>query len=106
MTARLLDGRALAGHLRTELRDRVERLAQTVGHGNPPVLAILTDGHHGAASLYAATLERAAKSVGVETDVIADGDSLVPAIEQLNADPRVRASSSPSRSRTRPRAGG
>ena len=71
MTARLLDGRALAGHLRTELRDRVERLAETVGHGHPPVLAILTDGHHGAASLYAASLERAAKSVGVETDVIA-----------------------------------
>ena len=70
MTARLLDGRALAGHLRTELRDRVERLAETVGHGHPPVLAILTDGHHGAASLYAASLERAAKSVGVETDVI------------------------------------
>ena len=89
MTARLLDGRALATHLREELRERVERLAATVGHGSPPVLAILGDGHHGAASLYAASLERAARSVGVDTDTVVDGDALVPAIERLNADPRV-----------------
>jgi methylenetetrahydrofolate dehydrogenase (NADP+) / methenyltetrahydrofolate cyclohydrolase len=89
LTARLLDGRALATHLRAELRERVERLAETVGHGEPPVLAILSDGHHGSASLYAASLERAARSVGVETEAIVDGDSLVTAIERLNADPRV-----------------
>jgi len=89
VTARLLDGRVLAGHLRTELRDRVERLAVTVGHGHPPVLAILGDGHHGAASMYAASLERAAKGVGVETEVIVDGDALVPAIERLNVEPRA-----------------
>ena len=88
------------GHLRRELRDRVERLAETVGHGHPPVLAILTDGHHGAAALYAASLERAARSVGVETDVIVDGDALEPAIDRLNARPDVSpASSWPSRSR-------
>jgi methylenetetrahydrofolate dehydrogenase (NADP+) / methenyltetrahydrofolate cyclohydrolase len=89
MTARLLDGRALASHLRGELRERVERLAATVGHGEPPVLAILGDGHHGAASLYAASLERAARSAGVGTETIVDGDALVPAIERLNADPRI-----------------
>ena len=89
MTARLLDGRALATHLREELRQRVERLATTVGHGSPPVLAILGDGHHGAASLYAASLERAARSIGVATETVVDGDALVPAIERLNADPLV-----------------
>src|SRR5918996_5636727 len=89
MTARLLDGRALAAHLRTEFRDRVERVAATVGHGSPPVLAILSDGHHGSASLYAASLERAARSVGIDTEAIVDGDSLVPAIERLNADAQV-----------------
>jgi len=89
MTARVLDGRALASHLRAELRNRVERLAATVGHGSPPVLAILGDGHHGAASLYAASLERAATSVGVDTETVVDGDALVPAIERLNADPRI-----------------
>jgi methylenetetrahydrofolate dehydrogenase (NADP+) / methenyltetrahydrofolate cyclohydrolase len=89
MTARLLDGRALASHLRGELRERVERLAATVGHGEPPVLAILGDGHHGAASLYAASLERAALSAGIGTETIVDGDALVPAIERLNADPRI-----------------
>ena len=90
MTARLLDGRALATHLRAELRQRVERLAATVGHGSPPVLAILSDGHHGAASLYAASLERAAKSVGVETEAIVDGDALVPAIERAERGPARR----------------
>jgi methylenetetrahydrofolate dehydrogenase (NADP+)/methenyltetrahydrofolate cyclohydrolase len=67
----------------------VERLAASVGHGHPPVLAILSDGHHGSASLYAASLDRAARSVGVETEAIVDGDSLVPAIERFNDDPRV-----------------
>jgi methylenetetrahydrofolate dehydrogenase (NADP+) / methenyltetrahydrofolate cyclohydrolase len=89
MTARLLDGRALATHLRAELRERVERLAATVGHGEPPVLAILGDGHHGSASLYAASLERAARSTGVGTETIVDGDGLVAAIGRLNGDPRV-----------------
>jgi methylenetetrahydrofolate dehydrogenase (NADP+)/methenyltetrahydrofolate cyclohydrolase len=89
MTARLLDGRELATRLRTELGERVERLAATVGHGHPPVLAILGDGHHGAASLYAASLERAARGVGIDTEIMVDGESLVPAIERLNADPRV-----------------
>ena len=74
MTARLLDGRALAHHLRPELRERVDRLAETVGHGEPPVLAIVSDGHHGAASLYAHSLERAATSVGVETTSIVDAE--------------------------------
>ena len=53
------------------------------------MLAILGDGHHGAASLYAASLERAARSVGVGTETVVDGDALVPAIERLNADPLV-----------------
>ena len=89
MTARLLDGRALAQHLSAELRTRVDRLAETIGHGHPPVLAIVSDGHHGAASLYAASLERAAASVGVETESVVDSDGHVEAIERLNADPRV-----------------
>lgn len=91
MTARLLDGRELASHLRRELTHRVERLvAEERAGGDPPVLAILRDGNSEAATLYAASLERAARSVGVATDLIVDeAGRLGDGIERLNRDPRV-----------------
>lgn len=90
MTARLLDGRDLASHLRRELRHRVERLAGPQGDVEPPCLAILRDGASGAAALYAASLERAARSTGVATELIVSaGEPLDATIERLNHDPRV-----------------
>lgn len=90
MTARLLDGRDLASRLRRELRRRVERLAGPQGDVEPPCLAILRDGASGAAALYAASLERAARSTGVATELIVSaGEPLDATIERLNHDPRV-----------------
>lgn len=90
MTARLLDGRDLASRLRRELRHRVERLAGPQGDVEPPCLAILRDGASGAAALYAASLERAARSTGVATELIVSaGEPLDATIERLNHDPRV-----------------
>lgn len=90
MTARLLDGRDLASHLRRELRHRVERLAGPQGDVEPPCLAILRDGASGAAALYAASLERAARRTGVATELIVSaGEPLDATIERLNHDPRV-----------------
>ena len=89
MTARLLDGRDLASHLRRELMHRVERLTG----GDPdaaPLLAILRSGGSEAAALYAASLERAARSVGVEPLLrVEETVTLVETIDRLNADPRV-----------------
>ena len=89
MTARLLDGRNLASRLRRELHDRVDRLA----HGDPgaaPQLAILRSGSREASALYAASLERAARSVGIEPLPLAEkGDPLLATIDRLNDDPRV-----------------
>ena len=89
MTARLLDGRDLASHLRRELQHRVERLTG----GDPdlaPRLAVLRSGPSEAAALYAASLERAARSVGVAPLSLADdADPLLDTIDALNADPRV-----------------
>jgi methylenetetrahydrofolate dehydrogenase (NADP+) / methenyltetrahydrofolate cyclohydrolase len=89
VTARLLDGRDLASHLRRDLLHRVERL----GGDDPeaaPQLAILRSGTSQAAALYAASLERAARSVGVEPLVLVDdGAALLERMELLNADPRV-----------------
>lgn len=88
MSARLLDGRALARELREDLRQRVERLASSAN--GPPRLAILGDGVSEAAALYAAGLNRAAGRVGIPTELLLGGDEPVGhAIERLNADPQV-----------------
>ncbi len=89
MTARLLDGRELASHLRRELGHRVEALTGPDGERSPPVLAILGDGASEAASVYAASLERAARSIGVTPEKVpAEADPRT-AIERLNRDPTV-----------------
>jgi methylenetetrahydrofolate dehydrogenase (NADP+)/methenyltetrahydrofolate cyclohydrolase len=88
MTARLLDGRALANQLRSELRDRVARLASQ--SGGAPRLAILGDGVSEAAALYAGSLERAAKHIGIAAELRLGADEPIEdAIERLNADPTV-----------------
>lgn len=90
MSTRLLDGRQLASHLRRELRARVDRL---VGDDEEdlarPVLAILRDGQHDAAALYAASLERAARSTGVVPHVMVAASHPEREIARLNHDPRV-----------------
>ena len=90
MTARLLDGRELATHLRRELLHRVGAL---VGEGDPeeaaPKLAIVSDGSNESATLYAASLERAARSVGVACELTISADPLDAEIARLNADPAV-----------------
>lgn len=84
MTARLLDGRELAARIREELATRVARLP------TPPRLAIVRDGSSEAATLYAASLERAARSIGLTGEAIVgpsdDHDDL---IRRLNTDPSV-----------------
>jgi methylenetetrahydrofolate dehydrogenase (NADP+)/methenyltetrahydrofolate cyclohydrolase len=90
VTGRLLDGRELATHLRRELHHRVEAL---VGDGDPeeaaPRLAIVSDGSNESATLYAASLERAARSVGVACQLTISAEPLDGEIARLNADPRV-----------------
>ena len=88
MSARLLDGRALATELRDDLHRRVERLASE--SAGPPRLAILGDGASEAAALYAASLGRAASRVGIHTELRLGGEEPIEGvIERLNADPTV-----------------
>jgi methylenetetrahydrofolate dehydrogenase (NADP+)/methenyltetrahydrofolate cyclohydrolase len=96
VSARLLDGRELATRLRRELRGRLEAL---VGAGedsesedwepDTPALAILTDADVPAAVLYAASLERAARAVGVPVRMLDGRDEPAAAIRSLNVDPQV-----------------
>jgi len=89
VSARLLDGRDVASHLRRDLKHRVERLTEGDA-ATTPQLAILRSGADDSAALYAASLERAARSVGVEPLLIADEtDPLLATISRLNANPTV-----------------
>jgi methylenetetrahydrofolate dehydrogenase (NADP+) / methenyltetrahydrofolate cyclohydrolase len=90
LTARILDGRDLASRLRRELQHRVETLVGPAEDAEPPCLAVLRDGTSEAAALYAVSLERAARSVGVATQLLADdAQPHDVTIAHLNADPRV-----------------
>lgn len=90
MSGRLLDGRALASHLRRELQHRVDRIRPDAERPGP-ALAILVDGSSEAAAIYAGGLERAARSVGVDTRLLTVGGEShgETTIEALNADPWV-----------------
>jgi methylenetetrahydrofolate dehydrogenase (NADP+)/methenyltetrahydrofolate cyclohydrolase len=90
MSGRLLDGRALASHLRRELQHRVERLRPTEEDPGPS-LAILVDGSSDTAAIYASGLERAARSVGVDTRLLTLGreSDAEATIDNLNSDPQV-----------------
>jgi len=89
VTARLLDGRALAADLRRDLADRVARLA-TTGADRTPRLAIFRNGGSPAAAMYAAGLERVAKSIGLETSTVEEPTAALPArVAEANRDPTV-----------------
>jgi len=95
MSGRILDGRELASHLRRELGHRLEALGVTAGDEDQTEataavrLAIVTDGRSEAAKLYAASLERAARSIGAATEILNDAASPADEIARLNADPQV-----------------
>jgi len=93
MSARLLDGREVASHLRRELAHRVESLTGPAEEGSEPPdwprLAIVGDGASEQAVLYSASLERAARSIGVPTDLVVGAERPEDTIEALNRDPRV-----------------
>jgi methylenetetrahydrofolate dehydrogenase (NADP+) / methenyltetrahydrofolate cyclohydrolase len=89
LTARILDGRELASRLRRELHDRAARLAEPETE-ELPRLAIVSDGSSEAAGVYAASLERAARSVGLAADLLGPDDGPFDTlIGHLNRDPRV-----------------
>jgi methylenetetrahydrofolate dehydrogenase (NADP+) / methenyltetrahydrofolate cyclohydrolase len=92
MSARILDGRELASHLRRELGRRVERLVGADDADepvDPPCLAIVTDGDSEQAALYAASLERAARSIGVKVALLDRVADPTATIDALNRDPRI-----------------
>jgi methylenetetrahydrofolate dehydrogenase (NADP+)/methenyltetrahydrofolate cyclohydrolase len=92
VTAHVLDGRTVASHL---WRDLSRRVAALVDADAPvPRLAILRFQHHGPQGVYAASLERAARSIGLDPVVISpplgiEQADLAGRIGALNRDPTV-----------------
>lgn len=88
MTARLIDGKAVAGALRADVAQRV------AAAGFRPGLAVVLVGEDPASAVYVRTKDRAAREAGIDVRTIrlpADTTQakLLGTIEQLNADASV-----------------
>ncbi len=92
MTARIIDGKALAQQIRDEIAEEVSRL---VAAGRPrPGLATVLVGENPASKVYVSSKQKACAQVGIESygyDLPADTNQkeLEVLVTQLNADPRV-----------------
>lgn len=92
MTAQLLDGKALAAKIYTEMTIEVATL--TAQHGRPPGLAVLMVGDNPASAAYVGNKEKACKRVGITSfgthfPAQATQDELLRTIQALNQDDRV-----------------
>src|SRR5215470_1709757 len=92
MSARLIDGRAAAALLRAEFVPRIERLRERTNI--TPGLAVLLVGNNPASAIYVSNKVRACEEIGIRSlrfdlPESIDTETLVRAIESLNADPAV-----------------
>jgi methylenetetrahydrofolate dehydrogenase (NADP+)/methenyltetrahydrofolate cyclohydrolase len=88
MSARMLDGAALAATIREELRPRVAQF--TARAGRPPGLGIVLVGAHPPSEIYVRNKLKAASDIGCRTDLVrlqesATIDDVVGAVRGLNA---------------------
>jgi methylenetetrahydrofolate dehydrogenase (NADP+)/methenyltetrahydrofolate cyclohydrolase len=91
MTARTLDGRAVASQIQAELAGEVERLA---GMGGRPGLAAVLVGDDEASHIYVGAKQRAAARWGIDSrEVALPADAtqgqVLDAVAELNADPTI-----------------
>lgn len=92
MTARIIDGKALAQQIRDEIAEDIARLVAT---GRPrPGLATVLVGENPASKVYVSSKQKACAQVGIESfgyDLPANTNQkeLEELVKQLNADPRV-----------------
>ncbi len=94
MSARILDGKAIAARIRGELADEAAALRRR--HGRAPGLAVILIGDDPASQVYVRNKKRACAEAGIASD---DFSQTLPAsttqqhllglIAELNADPRV-----------------
>ena len=91
MTARVLDGTALAQAIRNDLARDV---AELVGRGVQPGLAVVIVGEDPASKVYVASKGKACLEAGMHSETIrlpetAAEDELLAVVDRLNTDPRI-----------------
>ncbi len=91
MTARLLDGAAIAQDIRNEVAREV---ADLVAQGQQPGLAVVIVGEDPASQAYVQAKGRACREAGMHSETVvlpadADEEELLRVIDRLNADPRI-----------------
>ncbi len=92
MSAKILDGKALAARMRQSLTDEVAELAEK--HGRPPGLAVILVGSDPASQVYVRNKKTGCTNMGIASfahDLPADTTQqhLLGLISELNADPKV-----------------
>jgi methylenetetrahydrofolate dehydrogenase (NADP+)/methenyltetrahydrofolate cyclohydrolase len=92
MSARIIDGRAVAKKLKAEIRERVERLVAK--HGVRPGLTVILVGEDPASRVYVRNKIAACEDVGIRSERVelpADisEEELLSRIDRLNHDPQV-----------------
>jgi methylenetetrahydrofolate dehydrogenase (NADP+) / methenyltetrahydrofolate cyclohydrolase len=94
MSGIVLDGKAYAKELEAELQARVKALIEKTG-GEPPILATILVGGDPASATYVKMKGNACRRVGMESLRVdlpeeTTTEQLLTAIDELNANPRVR----------------
>src|SRR6195952_4933909 len=92
MSARIIDGKAIAADLRVKVASEVKRL--TTQHGLTPGLAVVLAGSNPASESYVGSKAKATKEAGMRSfdhrlpDTVSQAE-LMALVKQLNADPAV-----------------
>jgi methylenetetrahydrofolate dehydrogenase (NADP+) / methenyltetrahydrofolate cyclohydrolase len=92
MSARIIDGKAIAAKIRGEQKERILRLQQQ--HGVRPGLAVILVGSDPASQIYVRNKVTACKDVGIRSELVempvtATQDQLLSRIDALNTDPTI-----------------
>jgi methylenetetrahydrofolate dehydrogenase (NADP+)/methenyltetrahydrofolate cyclohydrolase len=92
MSARIIDGRAVAARVRAEVADEVAELSRQLGH--PPGLATILVGEDPASAIYVANKRRACGEAGIadfhqHLDADASPEEVADLIERGNANPEI-----------------
>jgi methylenetetrahydrofolate dehydrogenase (NADP+) / methenyltetrahydrofolate cyclohydrolase len=92
MSARIIDGKAIAAKIRAEQKERVQRLQQQ--HGVRPGLAVILVGNDPASQVYVRNKVTACKDVGIRSELVelpatTTQDQLLSRIDALNTDPTI-----------------
>ncbi len=92
MTARIIDGKAIAAELRVKVAAEVKRLSSQ--HGVTPGLAVVLAGNNPASESYVGSKAKATKEAGMQSfdhrlpDSVSEAE-LLALVKKLNADPAV-----------------